>query len=679
LLSFSVIGGHPLFVNPVVDGGYHHHWAQRIVAGDWLGHGPDDVFKPPFYAYFLAGWYALAGPSIPLIQWVQFVLGALSCWMAARLAARMLGRNVGTWVGIASALYAPYVFFELQLLTPSLSIFLNLAALLILIPTSGPPSYRRLFAGGLLVGLSAGVRPDVLLPAGMILLFLLWRKRADSPLTIFKRIACLFAGVVVVILPITARNAMLTGQWIPVSSNAGINFYTGNSSQADGISAVPVGLRWERLVSQVPQPILEKPASASRWWVSKTVDDIAAAPQPALFRLGTKALAFLNRRELRNNICFHWVQDQAWPFRMPFLQFGMLLPLAVLGMIGLWQDPSQRSTWMLLALWIAGFWCITTLFFASDRYRIPAMPILMIPAAWALLRLSSAARLRQWNTLGWSALMVLAVGTISWPLWLGHPQKDWVRDDVNLGNALRSASDFHGAEQAYRRALTKSNDPDAHFMLAKMLLSSKRASEALQHLELARQEIPDSPDLLLASAQAHRALGKPQHARQLLNQLMGLSDSCNLWPKRAEWATSHILLAELESSGHDEHWERAWSVHPPTAAEASFLRRKDMSRVRATFRHEAETKPWDWYAQANYGLALLETGDLHEAIEPLRLAVELSPKKEVLRFQLARVLTATGGDDEALTILQDLIPLLPESPLLRDAIKLRDQLNARKK
>jgi tetratricopeptide (TPR) repeat protein len=304
------------------------------------------------------------------------------------------------------------------------------------------------------------------------------------------------------------------------------------------------------------------------------------------------------------------------------------------------------------------------------------MPMLMIPAAWALLRLSSATRSRQWNSLVWSLLVVLAVGAISWPMWFGHPRKDWVRDDVNLGNALRSAGDFRGAEQAYLRALTKSNDPDAHFLLAKMLLSSNRPSEAQQHLQLARKEIPDSPDLLLTSAQASLALGEPPRARALLNQIVRLSDSCNLWPKRAEWARAHILLADLESSAHDEHWKRAWSIHPPTAAEASFLRRKDMSRVLATFRHEAEARPWDWYAQANLGLALLETGDPRSALGPLRTAKELAPKKEVLTFQIARALAATGNEREALTLIQALISTLPPSALRRDAKELHGRLSA---
>ena len=176
-LCFWVIGEHPLFHNPVVDAGYHDHWAQRIIAGDLFGHGPDDVFKPPLYAYFLAGCYLGFDRSIFFVQWLQYILGSLSCVMTAILSARLLGSRVGLAAGVLSALYAPYVFFESQLLTPGLSIFLNLAALLVLVVPGRRLTCGRMLAGGLLFGLSAGVRPDVLLPASFAVFFLLWRSR----------------------------------------------------------------------------------------------------------------------------------------------------------------------------------------------------------------------------------------------------------------------------------------------------------------------------------------------------------------------------------------------------------------------------------------------------------------------------------------------------------------------
>ena len=677
-LCFIAFGDHPLFQNPVVDASYHHEWARRIVAGDLLGHGPDDVFKPPLYPYFLAGIYAVFGRSVQLVQGIQYALGAISCLMASVLAARLLGRKVGVTVGILSALYAPYVFFETQLLTPALSIFFNLAALLMLVDGVDAASNRRLLAAGALFGLSAGIRPDMLLPAGLVAAYLLWRSGSPSWLKRAAKAGCLTLGLALAILPITIRNTMLTGQIIPIASNGGINFYTGNCALADGFSAIPVGLKWERLVSRVPQPVLERPADASQWWIARTWEEVAADPAKSVSRLAWKALAFFNGREFRNNICYHFMQERAWSLRFPFLQYSILLPLAMCGMISLWRSRSRpaRTAMTLSVLWCGGFLIAGMIFFVTARYRLPMLPVLMIPAGWMVVETVSEVRLRRWRSLVMKTAVILAVGLVAWPMWLGRAQSGWALDYLNLGNALRSAGDASGATIAYRRALDFADDVDAHYLLARELLRRNQISEATRHLDAAMRLIPDSPDLLLISAQTRLAKGDPQRARELLAELLELSRQCNLWPRRAQWATAHMMLAELEPSAAQEHWEKAWAIHPLTAAEVCFQRRREMPRVLECFRAEAMVKPWDWYVQANYGMALFEMGYIEEAVVLLRRAVRLAPEKEGLCFQLARALVKTGDRKGALKILDESLRTLPDGPLRRDAEALRMQVTA---
>ncbi len=676
-LCFFVIGGHPLFQYPVVDAGYHDHWAQRIVAGDLLGHGPDDVFKPPLYAYFLSLLYSVFGRSIQLIQWAQYLLGAMSCTMAAMLAARLLGRNVGRVVGILGALYAPFVFAESQLLTPALSIFLDMAALLVLVRIDKALSLLRMYAGGVLIGLSAGVRPDVILPAGMVGIYLLWHYHSGPISITVKRAVLLLAGLLTIIAPISVRNGMLTGQFIPVSSNAGINLYSGNTAQADGLSAVPVGLKWERLISRIPQPILEKPADASRWWTARAMDEILANPVRALGLLGKKTLAFFNSREFRNNICFHFFQKLAWPLKFPFLQYSIVLPLALCGMAFLFRrnNPLERAAVLLPFFWMLGFWVVGVVFFVTSRYRLPLVPLLMIPAGWTLVRIFSVIRERQWKTLGSYSAVILAGGILACPMWFGQPRSDWVRDYVNLGNAMRSAGDFNGEAHAYRQALAVREDPDAHYLLARALMLRKKIIPALEHLDSARKMLPDSPDLLLVSAQAQLANQNPKKARELLNQLLELSTQSNLWPKRSEWALTHMLLAELEPANAEKHWEQAWLIHAPTAAEVSFQRKKDMKRVLETFQIEAKDQAWNWYSQANFGLALLTSGRTDEALPLLRRAWELAPEKNGIAIYLVQALIETRNKNEAFKILKKLLITLPDGPLRRRVQALHEQLS----
>jgi len=668
---FCEAGGHPLFRFPVVDAQYHDEWAKRMAAGDWLGHGPDDVFKPPLYPSLLAVLYRVFGRCIWLIQWSQHILGAFLCVFLAILGGRLVGRRAGIIAGLLAAGFAPYVFFELQLLTPTLSLFLNLVAIILVLPRWEGRCYGRLLAAGLLLGLSVGVRPDVVMPASLVLLYLVFENRRMPNRQLAARASCLLVGGLAIILPIIVRNRHLTGQFIPVSSNSGINLYVGNSADADGISSVPVGLQWERLICRVPQDVLEKPATASRWWAGAARHEIMADPAAALSRLGRKALAFFNRREFRNNTCYHFMQQACWPLRVSPFQFALILPLAVCGLVRLWcsGSPTLRQTSALCVLWVAGYWAVGVAFFVTARFRLPATLFLILPAAWALVDSVDAVRQRQWQTLVACVAVTLGAGVICWPQWFGAPDDGWVRDNVNLSGSLSAAGERGKAMEACRRAIEiEPQDPDAHFLLGRMLLPGDPAG-ALKHFEVARKRIPDSPSLLLATGQVYLQIGDLSQGRQTLQELLNLSGKMNMWPKRAAWATAYILMAKIEPLEAEEHWEKAWLIDPRTAAEAAFLQHREIPRVLKTFQAEVLEKPWDWYSQANLGMALLESGRADEAVEVFRKAAQLAPDREGIPFQLARALLQTGKKEDAMQILDRLARELPHCGL-------RDQVNA---
>ena len=105
-------------------------WAQRIAAGDWIGH--DVFYQAPLYPYFLGVIYAVAGRHLLLVRVIQALIGSASCALLglaagqlfsdARLKARAVGivadaqpegsRYVGLVAGLMLALYAPAIFFD---------------------------------------------------------------------------------------------------------------------------------------------------------------------------------------------------------------------------------------------------------------------------------------------------------------------------------------------------------------------------------------------------------------------------------------------------------------------------------------------------------------------------------------------------------------------------------------
>ena len=69
--------------------------------------------------------------------------------------------------------------------------------------------------------------------------------------------------------------------------------------------------------------------------------------------------------------------EWSWPLRLlgPIAHFGVLVPLAVIGLWLTW--PDRRRLWVLYA--IAATFAITTIaFYVFARYRFPLVPLLVL-------------------------------------------------------------------------------------------------------------------------------------------------------------------------------------------------------------------------------------------------------------------------------------------------------------
>ena len=66
------------------------------------------------------------------------------------------------------------------------------------------------------------------------------------------------------------------------------------------------------------------------------------------------------------------------------------------------------------------------------------------------------------------------------------------------------------------------------------------------------------------------------------------------------------------------------------------MQHRQLSRVLETFQNAAGKRPWDWYAQANYGMILMEVNRPAEAAAAFRAASRLSPQRPVSSVWMSR-------------------------------------------
>jgi 4-amino-4-deoxy-L-arabinose transferase-like glycosyltransferase len=183
--------------------------------------------RPPGYALYLAGVYRTVGDSLFAAQLVQNVLTSLCCVAIAVVALRLLSPGVGLLAGAIAAL-SPHLGFASNLVLPDAMSAVPLLGALLLLTRAHPDREGGLWpsaAAGALLGAGAWLRPNVLLlPAFLaVVIVALARDRRRA----LGHGAALVAAAVAVISPITIRNWVIFGEFVPLSINGGLVIWHG--------------------------------------------------------------------------------------------------------------------------------------------------------------------------------------------------------------------------------------------------------------------------------------------------------------------------------------------------------------------------------------------------------------------------------------------------------------------
>ncbi|MCH7866750.1 MAG: glycosyltransferase family 39 protein [Myxococcales bacterium] len=447
----------PFFQQPSVDPLFYHTWATQISAGDWLGEG---VFlQGPLYPYLLSLLYTLTGPGLYLPRFLNCVIGSLTCVLVWRIAREFFGRRTGLVASAIAAIYAMFIFYEGSLLIVNILLPLNLWVVWCGMRAMEAPSNGRWLGLGMLIGLTALARPNMLLygPAALVLLFALL-PNAQGLSRRFVLAGCLLAGIGTTVFPATLRNYVVTGDRVLVSASAGMNFFNGNNPDANGTHNVPRIFdrstadhpREQNLIYQayaeheLGRTLLA--SEVSTYWMGRGIDYVIANPAEWLRLTGRKFLYFINAHEIWNNRSYTVTRQFSWVLRLPLIGFGLVGPLAMLGFV------VTANRWRKLAPLYAliGVHLATCLiFFVLSRYRIPAVPVLIMFAAAACVWLFDAMRARRTS---FAIALVALLGAA------GACNVDLRNEDLsvayyNLGNRYRLSNQHEKAIDQYRESL----------------------------------------------------------------------------------------------------------------------------------------------------------------------------------------------------------------------------------
>ncbi len=538
----------PDFDLPQFESQYHDYWARALVTGEWTP--PADVtdpeirqrpfFRPPGYPYFLAGVYRVFGLGYVWPRVAQMLLGLVSCWLVARFTRRWYGAAAGLGAAVLMAVSWIFLFFEGEFMAPALLILLLAAALRTVAAWVDAFTVGRAAAAGLLLGLAALVRPNVLVVVAACLVWAAWltRRRGQKLGAAFLRPALAFtAAAALAILPATVRNLRVAGDLVGITSNAGINLFVGTHPDSDGTTpGVPelgeiTGLTgWDSFdypkIAAAVERLEGRPmrdSEISRFFARRALEHARQRPWDVARLLAKKTALFWGPAEISNNKVLG-IERQRSPSLRLGPSFATVLALALLGTAWLILDArrpgaapaaGRREVTVLLWLVVAVYFASFLPFFAAARFRVPLIPLLIVFAGAGLGHLWQALAARRWRQLGLALAALLALRAGTGIAWVPH------EDDPALwhwrqGLLWEQRGDTGRAVDAWRQALAA--DPahtEARLALADALAGQNQLAEAVAEyrttLELVPDSLPAHNNLATALARQGDAAGAVEH------------------------------------------------------------------------------------------------------------------------------------------------------------------------
>jgi tetratricopeptide (TPR) repeat protein len=600
LAYLQQISDNPFFNHPIIDAQTYDEMAVRISAGEEPIPAP--FFQPPLYPYFLGLLYALFGRDLFLVRLLQMLMGTASVWLLYLLGVRLFDRRVGLAAALSFALYGTMLFYEGELLAPVLIVFLNLLLALSFFAALEKPSLPRGLLCGFLLGLSA-LAMSVILPLAVVLpltAWLRWRRQPGRPgLRRGLALACVFlAGMLLAIAPVTWRNWRVGREFVPISTNAGINFFLSTGRDYERKIAIRPGYEWNELLNEPIRLGIHKAGGQSAYFMKKALGLITADPAGYARLLLKKLFWFASGNEIMRD------QD-IYPFRQysPLLSllvwkkwlafpFGLLLPLALLGMALALRRRVPGSGFLLAFILVHAL--VLLAFFVTSRYRLNTLPFLVLFAAYGAFSVGDLLRQRRWL----QAVVPLAMlsALLLFCNWrVGPMSRDFSVDSYyNLATKLLQVHDVGRAKGwLLKAAAIDPLNPEVNGNLGVIYEQEKQPQEAKKCYLRILERYPDD-------VQAH----------------LHLADLC-------------LRLGELEKAG--QHYEQVLRVEPenePALRGAQFAR--GLGRQRDAAAHsplvrgileQLGAKPDDPALLNDLGAAYVTIGFPDMAIEPLRLVI----------------------------------------------------------
>jgi tetratricopeptide (TPR) repeat protein len=489
---------------------------------------------------------------------------------------------------------------------------------------------------------------------------------------------------VLALAPVTIRNAAIAGDWSPLSSHGGLNFYIGNNAEADGtyhhVPGITANIQGQqedaRRVAEAQVGGKLDDGDVSAYFYGLGWSWIRLHPADALDLFARKIRFVFNAGYISLNYSYpFFAYDARTLLALLFAGPWLLLPLGIVGLAsGIFGGarPGARTEYLIWLSFVPVYAVAVAVFFVTERYRLPLLvPMCVGGGAMldGLLRLRKDASRSGAVPIyaGVAAVLALAVIT-NWPMQADDGRSE---EQTRMAEAMVTLDRYDEAEAWLKKAEVGSPKPSVlHFRVGRLLLVHKKPEAALAHFERAAALDPGQPEVEYAIGQslvdAKRFKAAIPHLEKAMKGGVRLNMAgFDLARARAGAGDRAGALQTLQSIRPDNPADsQSWDVLGELA-----LQLESPSLAAAFFNEAIAAAPRTSKPYQDMGLALAMMGRYGEAIAQFQQGVALDAADPAAQLNLAVALAEGGRPADARAHAQEALRLKPDYDRAKQFLK----------
>lgn len=416
--------------------------ARAMLSGDWrVREGVPDphipttpYYRPPGYPYFLALVYWIFDGSYLAPRVIHNILGLIHIGLIYVLSKKIFHTSISALCSsLLVATYWAFIYYEGEVNDPALFVFIVPLIIFSLYYAEKKDSILLIFLTGMLIGIYAIMRPNILIYPPFIFAWLLYKKLLKKNVKAFVVLIIFFIiGTTSIIAPVTIRNYLVSGEFVPISTYFGENLLIGNSHDSDGVTPWLPYLQelegtgnwtvwhYDNVVKGLGKQLGRKVthSEASKIFTKMALNYILHHPIDTLKLTIKKSILFWSPREITENKVVEG-EKKFYPPLKYLPGFSLVLSTFIFGtlIISLKMFASNSNSneykfnqdlLILIYLFILSYFISFLPFFVNARARVPLLGVMLVIGGHGISEIISEVKKSKW-TKSASLLFILVV------------------------------------------------------------------------------------------------------------------------------------------------------------------------------------------------------------------------------------------------------------------------------